>query len=367
MFCQFLFPLIEAQKKKGHYVCVCASDDPDAEQIRKEDIDVFYHGQRRSVNPFNILKPVFKIRKILIEQKIDLLICHAPLGAAVGRIAGWLAKTPHIIYFVHGMPCVPSQNPLVYYFWFGLEKLLGLMTNALILMNSYDEHLCKSRRIIRNPNKIFRIPGMGVDLEKFKPTTGEEERRRLAEELGIAKDKKIVLCVAWLIPRKGIFYYLEAAREICARRKDVCFLLAGNGPFMDKLKKSCIKYGLEGNFKILGWRNDINQLMNASDVFVLPSYYWEGLPVSILEAMACGKPVIATQQRGCEDAVLDRQTGFLVPVKQIPPLVDKIQLLLDNDQLRVRMGQAGRLRIESNYELNYCLHTIVEFIEAAVR
>lgn len=361
MFCQFLFPLIEAQKKKGHYVCACGSDDSDAQKLRNMGVDVFPHQLRRSLNPFSIIKVIFRIKRILIEQKIDVVVCHTPLGAGVGRIAARLAKTPNIVYFVHGLACVPGRSILTWLVWFCIEKALGKITDAVLVMNNYDERLCRTHHMVKDTDKIYRIPGMGVDLEIYKPYSDEKER--LKEELGISKNKKIVLCVAWLIPRKGIFYYLEAAREICARRKDVCFLLAGNGPFMDKLKKSCIKYGLEGNFKILGWRDDINRLMRLADIFVLPTYYFEGLPVSILEAMACGKPVIATRHRGCKDVVVDGKTGFLIPIKQVSALVDKILCLLENEQLRTEMGQAGRRRVEQHFELDYCTEKIVEALE----
>ena len=99
--------------------------------------------------------------------------------------------------------------------------------------------------------------------------------------------------------------------------------------------------------------------------FVLPTYYFEGLPVSILEAMACGKPVIATRHRGCEDVVVDEETGFLVPIKKVTPLVEKILRLLDDEQLRTRMGQAGRERVEQYFELDYCTDKIVEALEKA--
>ena len=132
---------------------------------------------------------------------------------------------------------------------------------------------------------------------------------------------------------------------------------------MDKLRRIVESYHLEDNFKLLGWRDDINRLMRTVDGFVLPTYYFEGLPVSILEAMACGKPVVATRHRGCEELVVDSKTGYLVPVRQVAPLIEKIELLVDDDNLRTSMGQAGRQRIERYFEANYCTERIVEALE----
>lgn len=365
MVCQFLIPVIEAQKKKGHYVCVCGSDDSYVQKLSNIGIDVFPHQLRRNLNPFSIIREIFRIKRILIEQKIDVIVCHTPIGAGVGRIAAKLAKTANVVYFAHGLPCAPAQNILVWLLWFCVEKILGYITDAVLVMNEYDEKLCKSHRLVKDINKVFRIPGMGADLEKFKDKTAENERRQIERELGIAENKKLLLCIAYLIRQKGVFLFLKAGREICTRRDDVYFLLAGDGPSMDKLRRIVERYHLEDNFKLLGWRDDIYRLMMAVDVFVLPTYYFEGLPVSILEAMACGKPVVATRHRGCEELVVDSKTGYLVPVRQVDPLIEKIELLVDDDNLRTSMGQAGRQRIERYFEANYCTDKIVEALEMA--
>ena len=365
MFCQFLIPVIEAQKKRGHYVCVCGSDDSDAAKLRNMGIEVFTHQLKRSLAPLGVIKAIFQIKKILIERKIDLVVCHTPLGAGVGRIAARLAKTPNIVYFVHGLTCVPGQSILTWLVWFCIEKVLGKITDAVLVMNNYDERLCRTHHMVKDSSKIFRVPGMGVDLKEFREAAAEDERRQVRKESGIAENKMILLSVAYLIPKKGVFILQAAAREICAQRDDVCFLLAGEGPSMCELRKIVQKTHLEDNFKLLGWRDDIYRLMDAADIFVLPTYYFEGMPVSILEAMACGKPVIATRHRGCEDVVVDEETGFLVPIKKVTPLVEKILRLLDDEQLRTRMGQAGRERVEQYFELDYCTDKIVEALEKA--
>lgn len=364
MFYKFLIPVIEAQRKRGHYVCACTADEREVKQLRNRGIDVFTHEMKRSLTPLNILKAIAGTRKILIEQQIDVLVCHTPIGAGVGRLAARLAKTPHVIYFAHGLPCAPAQNPLIWFLWFSIEKTLGLFTSAILVMNNYDEKLAVNY-LFKNPDKVFRIFGMGVDLTKFNITATEKSKQQICEEFNISPGQKMVLCVASLKPAKGIFVFLQSAKQICTRRSDVCFLLAGEGPMRERLQTLCAKYHLEEHFKILGWRNDIHRLLRAADIFVLPSYYFEGLPVSILEAMACGKPVLSTRHRGCEDVVVDKETGFLVAVKQTNPLVDKISMLLNNPHLCHSMGQAGRQRVEQYFELNHCTEKIVETIETA--
>ena len=135
---------------------------------------------------------------------------------------------------------------------------------------------------------------------------------------------------------------------------------------MDNMKNKIKDYNLEANFKLLGWRNDIYRLMKTVDIFVLPTYYFEGLPVSILEAMSCSKPVVVTKHRGCEDAVIDGESGCLVPVKQPEALAEKINFLLDKGDVRIKMGQAARLRIEQNFELKLCTKKIIDALEKAM-
>jgi glycosyltransferase involved in cell wall biosynthesis len=364
------------QKRLGHYVCVCVAQGQDelvgnknvsaAEHLRKAGIEVFTYNLRRSTNPVGILKAILRVKRLLVEQRIEALVCHTPLCSAVGRIAARLAKTPHVIYFAHGLTCAPAQGFFSWQLRYWAEKLLGSITDAIIVMNDYDEKLCRTHHIIKNPEKIFRIPGIGVDLSRYNPDSSEQAKNQLAAELSISKDWKIVLFVGRMIYEKGAMVLAEAVKRILAQRDDVCSIFVGRGPLTDEIQKLAETGKIASHFKLVGWREDVFIMMKAADIFVLPTYYYEGLPVSILEAMACSKPVVATQHRGCEDVVVDGQTGFLVPVKQAEPLADKLLLLLDDEQLRRKMGQAGRLRVEQHFELSYCTKKIAEALEKAI-
>ncbi len=366
MIYQFLIPVIEAQKKKGHYVCVCSSDDSDVQKLRGIGIDVFPHRLKRGLNLFNIIREIFRIKRALIEQKIDVAVCHTPIGAGVGRIAAAMAHTKHRIYFAHGMSCVPGQSRTKWFLWYTLEKILGKFTSGIIVMNNYDYELCRNHVLSKHPEDVLKVPGMGVNLEHFAIDEGAESYIDVRKEFGLDSGNRIVLCIAYLIPEKGVYVLLDAARLIIGKDKNTVFVIAGEGPEEKNLQNLTKQYGLEKYFLILGWRNDIYRLMKAADIFTLPTYYFEGLPVSILEAMACGKPVVSTLHRGPEDVVINGKTGFLVPIKDVGALADKIVLLLDNKRLRVQMGQTGREYVEENFELGYCTKKIVEALEKAI-
>lgn len=362
----FLIPTMEAQQRMGHRVLIC-TEGADAPKLQQLGFEVFTHGMRRSINPLGAVRAIWRIRRALRERKVDAVICHNSLAGIAGRIAARLAGTPTVVYFAHGLACGPAQGSLDWQIRFQVEKGLAPLTDGLLVMNDYDERLSRRTPLARSADRVYRIRGMGVDLSRFAPGKHPEVRARLARHLGFDPALTILLCVGRLIPEKGVLDFVAAARHVCESRQDAVFLLAGSGPLLEDLRARMAEAGLEGRIKILGWRDDIQDLVKASDVFVLPSYYMEGLPVSLLEAMACAKPVITTHHKGCEDAVTDGVTAFLVPVKQPEALAEKMTALIEDPALRERMGQAGRERVEHVFELQDCTREVVETLERAVR
>ena len=362
----FLIPAMNAQRARGHEVCICTGDGPDADALRAAGFEVFSHGMKRSLNPAFALRAIWRIRRVIREQKIQAVICHNSLAGVVGRVAASLAGRTRFVYFAHGLACGPAQGALNWMMRYQVERGLAPLTDAIIVMNDYDERLARRTPLAKDASRVFRIAGMGVDLERFTPDVPRQERASLERELSIDPAQKIVLGVARLIPEKGVVQFIEAALQICRTRRDACFLLAGTGPLLERLRGMVTDEGAGDRVKVLGWRNDVQTLMKCSDIFALPSYYMEGLPVSILEAMACGKPVVSTHHKGCEDAVVDGGTGFLVPSKQVAPLADRIAALLDDDRMRASMGRAGRVRVEREFQLAECTRTIVDVMERAI-
>jgi glycosyltransferase involved in cell wall biosynthesis len=362
----FMIPTMQEQIRLGHEVFICTDESVHTEPLRRAGFDVTIHGMKRSLNPFGALMSILRIRRFLRERRIDVVICHNSLAGQVGRLGAWLAGTPHVLYFAHGLACGPAQSPLLWRIRYWAERVLAPCTSGIIIMNDYDENIARAGHLSRGPDRVYRIPGMGVDLSRFSTEPRPDLREKLAREMGIDRERKVVLCVARLIPEKGVIELVEAAHRVARDRRDVVFLLAGTGPLLEDLRARVRAHGLEQSFRVLGWRNDINELMRCADILALPSYYMEGLPVSILEAMACGKPVVATHHKGCEDAVVDGETGYLVPVRAVEPLAERIEALLHDPGLRARMGQAGRRRVEQVYELDHCTRTIVEVLEQAM-
>ena len=359
----FLIPTMEAERALGHEVLVCAQESPQAEKLREAGFEVFTHRMPRNVNPLPMLSAILAVRHVLVSRRVDMIVCHTSLGALIGRIAAWSAGTPRVVYFVHGLACGPAQSALSWRVRFGVERLLALVTDAIVVMNDYDERLSIRAPLARSAAGVVRIPAMGVDLQRHAREMAPAARERLVQELGLRRGVRLVLCTARLIPEKGVGEFIEAACQMAARREDAVFALAGVGPMEEQLRERVRSAGLEARIHVLGWRDDIPDLMKLADIFALPSYFMEGLPVSVLEAMACGKPVVSTHHKGCEDAVRDGETGLLVPVKQVRPLVEALDRLLDDEMLRARLGRAGRVRAAEEYEIGACTRRIVDVLE----
>jgi glycosyltransferase involved in cell wall biosynthesis len=208
------------------------------------------------------------------------------------------------------------------------------------------------------PAKNISVNSFGVDLQEFLPKKTANEVRR---ELGISPTEKVVIFIGRLEPVKGVKYLLEAAREICGKMDNIKFLLVGDGPLRLKLQAS-------PNSQIIftGWRDDVSDLLNASDLMVLPSLS-EGLPLSILEAFAIEKPVVATNVGAINEVVLNEWNGLLVPPRDSRRLAKAISRLICSPDLMLKMGKHGKDLIKEKYDWDDILDRYEEIYACALK
>jgi glycosyltransferase involved in cell wall biosynthesis len=198
------------------------------------------------------------------------------------------------------------------------------------------------------PRSKMYVVHSGLQEEPFLEAGAQTHRcRGLIEAQG--RRPTIITCVAHLKTVKNHRLLLEAARRLAAVRDDFLVFLVGSGPRQSYIRRLISQYGLEDKVIMTGFRRDISRILGHSDIFVLQSR-WEGLPVSILEAMASGLPVVATRVGGIAELVLDGRTGYLVPSGDETALTDALTRLLDDPDLRGRMGEAGRQRFREHFE-----------------
>jgi glycosyltransferase involved in cell wall biosynthesis len=350
----FHLPFIRLLQHKRYHVEVAAGRDAAKKSIQQQGIECedicFTRDLRLGAN----YKAYKQLRALLRDNTYALIQVHTPIAGFLTRMAAWRSKlkTP-ILYMVHGFHFykgAPVQNWLLYY---TAEKIAARWTDGLIVINSEDYNCAQKLGFLHNVN-LFKVNGVGVDLEKYSVLGEKEELRR---SLGFSAEDKIVLCCAELSKVKNHKMLFKAWKKVVYSMPNAKLLIVGIGKLENILKSYVSKHQLP-NIMFLGYRQDISELLNIADIFTLTSTR-EGLPKAIMEAMACAKPVVATNVRGNRDLIEDGVNGYLIEVGDIEGLAQNIIKLLENDSLAKTMGAKGLEKIES-----YSLDKVLKEMEA---
>ncbi|GAA4455991.1 hypothetical protein GCM10023156_30730 [Novipirellula rosea] len=201
----------------------------------------------------------------------------------------------------------------------------------------------------------------GVDLAQFSPVS-VEQRASIRKKLDLPLDEPIAVMVGRLWPQKDPLTFVEAAIKYLSRHAAGHFVLLGDGDLRSEIETLINQHGVSDRVHLLGWRDDVDQLLPAFDLFVLPSL-WEGMPLAILEALACGLPCIVTDIPGNRDLVEDGEDGFLLPTNDATTLADHLTTLLCNESLRKSMGERARLKVVNEYDLAKRTQRVISLYE----
>lgn len=278
-----------------------------------------------------------RYHQITDQNKYIFIHCHSPIGGVIGRI---VAKKYHIrtIYTAHGFHFytgAPLRNWLFYY---TIEWILSFWTNVLITINKEDyERAQKSF----HAERTLYIPGVGIDIQRFQRQ--EEERVINRNLLGIKQEEFLILSVGELNKNKNHETIIHAVAEL--KNKDIHYFIAGQGKLREYLEKVTRKLDIQNQVHILGYRNDIEQIYQCADLYVLPSIR-EGLNVSLMEAMASGLPIVCSNIRGNKDLVVEGKGGFLCKTKKVSDYSKTIEKISSSKNIAESMGDYNRIRIE---------------------
>lgn len=341
---EFHIPYLEMLKKMGWETAVAARNDyDDPADCVIPFCDTYYDipFERNPFSPKNILA-YKKLKKVIDEGKYDIIHCHTPVGGMLTRLAARDARkrgskvfyTAHGFHFYKGAPLI---NWLMYY---PVERGLAWMTDVLITINKEDYNLAKKF----NAGKVVYIPGVGVDINKFCKRIGSRKEKRI--ELGLNEEDFVLLSVGELIPRKNHAAVLEALGVLKKNGmlSGIQYLVCGRGILDSELKEKAASLDVSDHVHFLGYRSDVSEICNAADVFVFMSLQ-EGLPVALMEAMACGLPVICSNIRGNTDLIENGKNGEIVDISS-SALADAIARLQDNPTLREQYAQAALISVQ---------------------
>jgi glycosyltransferase involved in cell wall biosynthesis len=286
-----------------------------------------------------------RLVKFMRRWKPDVVHCHKVGSNSLGRLAALFARVPVIIGHEHTMPGRSIVQRT-------LDRWLARRTSLVLACDRVLAQELIAREGL--PANKLEVVANGVDLSRFQPDAGRRSAVRRA--LGVG-ERPVVGVFARLEAQKDVPSMLAAAKLVLNRLPSTVFLFAGDGPLRAELEDRSRSLGLGDAVRFLGFRRDVPELMQAVDLVALSSG-WEGLPVSILEAMASSKPVVSTRVGSVADAVLHGETGLLVAPSSPSELADALVRLLTNTEIAQAMGQAGRLRVERLFSLGAMVERI---------
>ena len=292
---------------------------------------------------------VAEIVDILSKHRIDVLHTHGGVAGFYGRWAARKCRIPVIVHTLHGIHYLHYRNIVLKFIYVLLEKWFARFTDAVVYVCDSDKVLGKKYGLVPESKSI--VIRNGVDFLTFEKSRGKGASAfDWGEELGIDLSHPIVGTIARLHRQKGIPYLLEAARLLSQEIPGIQFLIVGGGPWKDRLNRQKNRLGLETVVHFLGERKDVPQLLSLFNVVVLSSL-WEGLPYSLLEAGALGKPVVATDVNGVKEIITDGKTGILVPARSPERLAEALRQLIENKNMANRLGAALREDIQKKHSL----------------
>lgn len=339
--CQFHLPYLKDFRGRGCTVHVAARDnlaEKNGLALQYADRHIEIPFQRSPFDRRN-LTAYRQLRDLLRQEHYDLIVCNTPVGGILTRLAARKSRKQgtKVVYIAHGFHFykgAPKKNWLLYY---PIEKMMAPLCDTLITITKEDYALA-SKKFRTN---VAHIHGIGVSADRYHPVTAEEAAAmRQAESL--ADSDFVILCTGELNKNKDQQTLIRAAAQLKDTIPELKILLAGNGPLEGELKALVADLGLEDTVRFLGYRTDLERVVPAVDLVVSCSRR-EGMPLNVIEAMLCGKPVIAAENRGTRELIRHGENGLLFPHGEADTLADGILRLTDS-ALRDTMHACGLQR-----------------------
>jgi len=338
-----LLELVKRMDRKRFRTVICSlglegssgNISEDFKKLKEHGIEVLEIPRKHRID----IDLLYKLIQIIKSRQIDVIMTTLYYADIMGAVTGTIGGVKAVFFW----ETISSPEWLVPRRLISYRAAAKLCDKVISVSQRTADFLVEDRKI--SPDKIKIIP-YGVDLEKYNNGNDNKIRR----QLNIKAKDKIIGMVGRLVVQKGHIYLIEASERIVKKYPDVKFLIIGEGELRSDLEKRVRDRQLDDNFIFLGSRDDVPDLLKVIDIFTLPSLF-EGLPNVVLEAMASGKPIVATAVDGTREAVIHGQTGVLVPPKDPEQLTEALCDLLDNPQKALDYGEKSRKRAEEYFSL----------------
>lgn len=347
-FKAFHLPYLKWFKEQGWEVHLAA-----AGELKLPFVDEKYNipVQRSPFHKMNI-KAYKELKKIIDEHQFNIIHCHTPMGGVITRLAAKKSRKygTKVLYTAHGFHFCKGAPLINWFLYYPIEKILSSITDCLITINEEDYKLAKNHRF--KAEAIKHVHGVGVNTEVFIPVD-ETQKNSLRKSLGYKPDDFLMFYAAEFNKNKNQKLLIEALALIKDKVPNAKLLLAGEGVLLQDCQKLARTLMVDDKIHFLGFRNDIENLLKVSDIAVASSLR-EGLPVNIMEAMACGLPVIANDNRGHRELIQDDKNGWIIE-NNSSDFSKKIIALAKNNELKNDLGMQGRNKIVSAFSIQKVL------------
>lgn len=357
----FHLPYLKWFKDHGYETHVCARNDYADTQIPKIPYCDKYFDVAFERSPFSAknLRAYAALRKLIRENDYDIIHCHTPVGGMLTRLAARHSRQlgTQVIYTAHGFHFyrgAPMRNWVLFY---PVERALSRYTDCLITINQEDFDTALRHRFAAR--KIRLVDGVGVDVTRFRPpTAGEKDRLRRA--YGYSSSDFLLVFAGELNAGKGQDLLIRMVSRVKESLPDVRLILLGDGPLRAEYEQLIAKEGLGSFVNLMGFREDVEDLLAMSDLAVSASHR-EGLPVNIIEALAVGLPIVATDCRGNRDLVEEGVNGHVVPIGDIDAFCRAVQ------QVRHDVSHYERTSNRQSVAMRYGIDHVVGQVAAVYR
>ncbi len=338
------FLTLKGLDKSRYQVSLIAGPVDDPSQDRRSHLEesgvryIQVPQLRRNIHLFYDFSALLKTFRLLRRERPDIVHTHTSKAGLLGRLAAKLAGIPSIIHTPHGHVFFGYFGALKTRMFILFEKLASRITDKIVALTPREKSDYLSYKVT-SEEKLVVIPS-GIELHKCQHAP-REERFKLKKGLGIPETSAVVGTAGRLVPVKGPQFLLKAFKQVISEHPDTYLVFAGDGPLRKSLEKNAVVMGLAKKIIFAGWRDDMARVLSVFDVFCLPSLN-EGMGRVLVEAMALGKPIVASDVGGIPDLIIPGKNGFLVPPRNPGELARQILFLVKNREEAAKLGRAGK-------------------------
>lgn len=337
----FFKPHIEMLVNEGHQVEIACNSNELALDELYSKLGCVSHQVDFSRSPLSKdnIKAYGQLKNVIKNGNYDIVHCHTPNASVITRLVCKSFRKKNglkVFYTAHGFHFYKGAPKLNWWVFYPIEKFCSRFTDKLITINKEDYELAKNKF---KAKEVHYVPGVGIDLSKFENVQVDRKEKR--KSIGVPEDALLLISVGELSVRKNHQAILRAM--VKNENEKIHYAVVGKGDLYTELQSIATQYKISHRVHFLGYRNDVIELYKSSDICCFPSIH-EGLPVAVMEAMACGLPVVCSRIRGSVD-LINQTSGFFVDTNDIDGFAIAIKTLSNDVELRLHTGKENAVAV----------------------